>query len=332
MREKKIGCLERLEGVLQQVNPHFHFEGIPIYDGSLYIGGQKPRTELLTMLYDAVSGTLADQSLREIILRDENLVVAKVLARVWEAAWPNMIGRQLLGPQNVVSQDTATLKVIKEPGPVLAEFIGSVGELPEITGEYGYEDLSPVKSGIRSQISKDMIEDAEWDIVERQLARCGKAMANLETKTIVEAMISDAGNSVAAATAGTLAYSDVVACLNLIQADDYNPDTMALHPNQFADLLTDTAIRKALDWGGPAVAPTGRIAQLLGMKLFVSTRVTDTNVLLIDSGEAGVLFIRRDVTPEDYDDPIRDLEGLAFTARWKYKTLAADAIGKITGA
>jgi ppGpp synthetase/RelA/SpoT-type nucleotidyltranferase len=52
----------------------------------------------------------------------------------------------------------------------------------------------------------------------------------------------------------------------------------------------------------------------------------------VDSKHAGLLFIRRDITMEDYEDPIHDLAGVAVTARWRYETLRANAIGKITGA
>jgi hypothetical protein len=71
-----------------------------------------------------------------------------------------------------------------------------------------------------------------------------------------------------------------------------------------------------MDWGGPAVAPTGRIANLLGMRVLVSTKVTSGTALVIDSKHAGALFIRRDVTVEEYEDPVKDLAGVAVTARW----------------
>lgn len=110
------------------------------------------------------------------------------------------------------------------------------------------------------------------------------------------------------------------------------PDVLAIHPSEFADLLKDAAIQKAMDWGGPAVAPSGRIANLLGMRVLVSTKVTSGTALVVDSKHAGVLFIRRDVTVEEYEDPVKDLAGVAVTARWIYDTLRANAIGKVTGA
>ena len=33
---------------------------------------------------------------------------------------------------------------------------------------------------------------------------------------------------------------------------------------------------------------------------------------------------------EEYEDPVKDLAGVAVTARWAYETLRANAIGKIT--
>lgn len=64
--------------------------------------------------------------------------------------------------------------------------------------------------------------------------------------------------------------------------------------------------------------------------MLISTKVTSGTALVIDSKHAGVLFIRRDVTVEEYEDPVKDLAGVAVTARWVYDTLRANAIGKVT--
>ena len=106
---------------------------------------------------------------------------------------------------------------------------------------------------------------------------------------------------------------------------------LAIHPSELADLLKDAAIQKAMDWGGSAVAPSGKIPTLLGLRVLVSTKVTSGTALVVDSKHAGVLFIRRDITAEDYEDPVKDLAGVAVTSRWAYATLRAEAVGKVTG-
>jgi len=286
----------------------------------------KPLTILQAELRQKMAEALKDKRLAELLLSDVSQATAKVLDVVWEAAKPNLIGRELAV---VVAQDLPSLKVPRAKLSKAYE-IAEGAEIPVGTEDYDSVTLTPKKYGVRPLISREMIEDAEWDVIEYQLAEAGRAMADLETEKIILEMISDAGNSVAAGTSGTLAYADVVNILKECMIDEFVPDVLAIHPSEFADLLKDAAIQKAMDWGGPAVAPTGRIANLLGMRVLVSTKVTSGTALVVDSKHAGVLFIRRDVTVEEYEDPVKDLAGVAVTARWIYDTLRANAIGKVT--
>jgi len=287
----------------------------------------KPLSVMQKELRKKMGKAVKSTRLHEILLSDSSQATAKVLDIVWEAAKPNLIGRKLAV---VIAQDAPIIKI---PRATLSKAyeVAEGAEIPVSTEEYDNITLTPKKYGVRPLISREMVEDAEWDVIEYQLAEAGRAMADIETEKIVSQMIIDAGNSVAAATSGTLAYSDVVNIFKECLVDGFTPDTIAIHPTELADLLKDTAIQKAMEWGGQAVAPSGQIATLLGMQVLVSTKVTSGTALIVDSKHAGVLFIRRDITTEEYEDPIKDLAGVAVTSRWAYATLRANAIGKVTG-
>jgi len=287
----------------------------------------KPISQMQTDLYQKVGELIKTNRLHEVLLSDVSQATAKVLDVIWEAAKPNLVGRELAV---VVAQDVPILKVPRAKLSKAYE-VAEGAEIPVGTEDYDSVTLTPKKYGVRPLISREMVEDAEWDIIEYQLAEAGRAMADLETEKIITQMTSDAGNTVAAGTSGTLAYNDVVNILKECLTDNFTPDALAVHPSELADLLKDTAIQKAMEWGGPAVAPSGKVANLLGMKVLVSTKVSSGTALVVDSKHAGVLFIRRDITAEDYEDPVKDLAGVAVTSRRAYATLRTDAIGKITG-
>lgn len=287
----------------------------------------RPITIMQSELRQKIGEALKSNRLHEILLSDASQATAKVLDTVWEAAKPQLIGRELAV---VIAQDAPLIKVPRAKISKAFE-VAEGAEIPVGTEDYDSVTLTPKKYGVRPLISREMVEDTEWDVIEYQLAEAGRAMADLETETIIGQMISDAGNSVAAGTGGTLAYSDVVNIVKECLIDGYTPDAMAIHPSELADLLKDTAIQKAMEWGGEAVAPSGQIARLLGMQVLVSTKITSGTALVVDSKHAGVLFIRRDITAEDYEDPVKDLAGVAITSRWAYTTLRTEAIGKVTG-
>jgi HK97 family phage major capsid protein len=287
----------------------------------------RPITVMQSELRQKIGEALKNNRLHEILLSDASQATAKVLDTVWEAAKPQLIGRELAV---VIAQDAPLIKVPRAKISKAFE-VAEGAEIPVGTEDYDSVTLTPKKYGVRPLISREMVEDAEWDVIEYQLTEAGRAMADLETETIIAQMISDAGNSVGAGTGGTLAYSDVVNIVKECLIDGYTPDAIAIHPSELADLLKDTAIQKAMEWGGEAVAPSGQIARLLGMQVLVSTKVTSGTALVVDSKHAGVLFIRRDITAEDYEDPVKDLAGVAITSRWAYTTLRTEAIGKVTG-
>jgi len=287
----------------------------------------RPITVMQTELRQKIGEALKNNRLHEILLSDASQATAKVLDTVWEAAKPQLIGRELAV---VIAQDAPLIKVPRAKISKAFE-VAEGAEIPVGTEDYDSVTLTPKKYGVRPLISREMVEDAEWDVIEYQLTEAGRAMADLETETIIGQMISDAGNSLGAGTGGTLAYSDVVNIVKECLIDGFTPDAIAIHPSELADLLKDTAIQKAMEWGGEAVAPSGQIARLLGMQVLVSTKVTSGTALVVDSKHAGVLFIRRDITAEDYEDPVKDLAGVAITSRWAYTTLRTEAIGKVTG-
>lgn len=287
----------------------------------------RPIPVMQSELRRKIGEALKNNRLHEILFSDASQATAKVLDTIWEAAKPRLIGRELAV---VIAQDAPLIKVPRAKISQAFE-VAEGAEIPVGTEDYDSVTLTPKKYGVRPLISREMVEDSEWDVIEYQLAEAGRAMADLETEKIISQMISDAGNSVAAGTGGTLSYGDVVNILKECLIDGYTPDALAIHPSELADLLKDTAIQKAMEWGGEAVAPSGQIARLLGMQVLVSTKIPSGTALVVDSKHAGVLFIRRDITAEDYKDPVKDLAGVAVTARWAYATLRADAIGKITG-
>lgn len=287
----------------------------------------RPIAVMQSELREKTGEALKSNRLHEILLSDASQATAKVLDTVWEAAKPQLIGRELVV---VIAQDAPLIEAPRAKISKAFE-VAEGAEIPVGTEDYDSVTLTPKKYGVRPLISREMVEDAEWDVIEYQLAEAGRAMADLETEHIVSQMTSDAGNSVAAGTSGTLAYSDVVNIVKECLIDGYTPDALAIHPSELADLLKDTAIQKAMEWGGEAIALSGQIARLLGMQVLVSTKVTTGTALVVDSKHAGVLFIRRDITAEDYEDPVKDLAGVAVTARWAYTTLRTDAIGKVTG-
>lgn len=95
------------------------------------------------------------------------------------------------------------------------------------------------------RISDILKEDQPmYDWIRLLLNDAGRAIAEYEDAAIRDVLLAGAGNTKSAASAGTLAYNDVIDLLGLEKVDSWHPDevppALVIHPDQEADLLKDT--------------------------------------------------------------------------------------------
>ena len=74
----------------------------------------------------------------------------------------------------------------------------------------------------------------------------------------------------------------------------------------------------------------GLIRKIIGMKVETSTLVPNGTAYAIDDRVAGMMLIRRDVTVEDWSDPIANQYGVKATTRFGLGILRSNAIAKMT--
>ena len=72
------------------------------------------------------------------------------------------------------------------------------------------------------------------------------------------------------------------------------------------------------------------IREILGTKVETSTVVPNGTAYAIDARVAGMMLIRRDVTVEDWSDPVEGQYGVRATTRFGIGILKSNAIAKTT--
>jgi len=274
---------------------------------------------------------IAERTLGEIIYSSDTGAVAKVLDVVFDAATPRLVDRQIC---QVITKDAPSIKVLKGAKAV-AGWIAESGNIPISEEDYSSPvTITAMKSGCRPVISKDAIEDADFDIVERQLREGARAMADFEDNVVVDALTAGVTtNTFAAASAGTLAWADVAKMIGTMEAVDYHPDTLVVNPSEIGDLMKDSNFLNLILYGkqgGVNLEGALPIAYMPGFKVWGDSNQASGTALVLDSKAAAVLFIRRDITMEEYDDVVNDLWHAVFTARWYYGIIDEKAMGTIT--
>ncbi len=304
----------------------------------------KPKTKLTEL-----DGVLKRDDARVLI---PEVLNEQIQTKVQEAR----VGRELV---QTVSMSSDSMAWMEETG-FEAEIVPEGAEVPikHATWEKFY--INVVKTGVRPVITREMIEDAHWDVVRRNLDQAALAMARIEDWMIMDALnagvpngsaialgVGGIGTKVAnhriqmgaAGVGDSLTWRSIAKALTVMRLENYTPDVMLIHPVQMYDLLTMEgdfigATEKAyltLPERVTSAMTNGTIGSIGGMRVVVSANQTAGQVLMFDSSVYAVLAERRPVSIDKYNDVIRQLEGIVLTQRLKPAAIRRDAAVMLTG-
>jgi hypothetical protein len=139
--------------------------------------------------------------------------------------------------------------------------------------------------------------------------------------------------------AGThISVSDLALAVSKIKKQNYFPDTLVIHPTAEAYLLQDSNLAYISFAGQTSSLNQGKVPTLMGLRPY-STSVTDSSnptwddttagsdvtAMVFSKNDLATICMRRDITVEQYDDPIHDLIGISCTMRYGTDVLRENA-------
>ncbi len=269
---------------------------------------------------------------------EPELIKQNLFATIKEASIRVAVGRQItqLIPYtgqgvsgvlewNLADKDSLTVRKVAEGGIV-----------PLDVEAYTKITLTAEKYGARVGITREMIEDANWPLIERNLKEIGRQMSYKEDEIIFDSFADattgfplNADHDIT--SAGTeLGISDITNGMKEIEEQDYHPDTMVLHPTQVNELRQIDTFVEANKVGDRRVFERGWVGRIFGIDSVFSTKLAADTVYIIDKMEAGVLGLRRPLTVEKWSDPLKDLENAVVTQRMVARVVRQRAGVRIT--
>lgn len=285
------------------------------------------------ILERARSNPMVNAVLRQAILSDASGALGKLHDSVVEAAKPALIGRELIWVM------PTTESMVRFPKAKLGKAKKS-SELAE-TWIYGEKySTTDVKANIEiragAEYSKKFFEDATWPVMERQAAEVGRSIAELETERILALYDSISAGDLAGGGvlngSGTLNWAGVVGFWNRLKSENFSAKVLAINPNQAADLWQEDEFIHSFYFGEQVDVARGILGQsYLGMKIAVSTKVTDGTVYAIDTDVASVMLLRRDVITEPFENPRDDRYGVVASERIGLGVLRSKGVARGTG-
>ena len=266
---------------------------------------------------------------------ESELVKQQLYNQVKDAAYAARVGRQLFDFIRL-SAGSALDFVLEDKDSINFTRVGEGATLPVDVEAYTKVSVTPAKYGAQVIMSSEIREDANWDLVRRNLRRMG-TMAGLKEDALIVAAMANGTTGFAAtanhafnSTGTELDIVDIVTAVKRIKENDYYPNVMLIHPTQEAELNQIDTFVEADKVGSRATFEKGFCGRIFGLDVVTSSSCTENKVYILDSREAGVLVARRPLTMKAYDRPDRDSVAVAVTFREAARVLRSAAGCEIT--
>lgn len=199
--------------------------------------------------------------------------------------------------------------------------------------EYTGVNIKPVKYGVAVRITKELLEDAQWNLLEHNIRLAGKRLAENETSLILAAL-AGATNAVTGGAAITIA--NITRAIQYLDDNDYQATSLLVGMEVLNDLRNIDTFVEYQKVGNTEMITKGFQGVLYGLQVMkFSTNAAPSSTYskyayVIDKNQAYAIAEKRPITIENFDLPTFDMSGAAITQRIAVSLLRDYAVCKIT--
>ena len=250
-----------------------------------------------------------------------------------EAAYPEMIGRDII----TVMPTTEPMERFPLDEKAVA-YRYAEGTATRLSGsKNGIADIyTNVLAESSEEWTREFLEDATWNVMNRMVDKVGRALGEEETNRIIALYgnVADADLAGGDALDQEGAVMDWEAVNNLhdaLRAENWRPTVLAVNEKQLHQLLSDDKfIHSQYLQSAQTNLDQATVTSVLGMKVQASTLVPNGTAYALDTRVASVMLLRRDITVEDWEDIKNGKYGVRATTRFGIGVLRSNAIAKLT--
>ena len=239
-----------------------------------------------------------------------------VVEEVEKALIPRQLARQVFGPAQIPGS-SVDVQVVTENSFNVWE-IAEGASIPIGVQTYTNVNIKPRKFGVRPTITREMLEDSQFPLLQLNLKQAGRQLAYNENNLIITAL-DGAGNTVSGGA--TLTVANLVSAIQNVRANSYTPDTMLIGDEAFADLMNIDSFTEADKYGTNEMQMTGFVGKIFGLNVVrfdaatAPTTAYDQRVYVFDSRNSYVIAEKRPVSVQGWDDFVHDISGASVTQR-----------------
>jgi len=261
------------------------------------------------------------------------LIPRKILPTIIEESTKMLVPRELaalfLGPAQIPGSSVEINREIENKMDV--RLIAEGAEVVLDQTEYDNLNVRPLKYGVAIRITREMLEDANFNLLEHNIRVAGRRFAENESDLVIIAL-DLADNTVSGGAAITIA--NITRAIQHLEDADKVATDFIIGFAVLNDLRNIDTFVEANKVGNTEMLQRGFIGTIYGLNVVrVSTQVptmATTSSYVIDRNFAYVIVEKRPITVENFDLPTYDQQGAVLTQRIDVQPLRTNAIAKIT--
>jgi len=255
------------------------------------------------------------------------LIMEPLIEEVDKTLLPRELAAMTFGPGQIQG---STFNVnLETPNTMDVRETGEGAEIALDAGDYSNIEFVPIKYGVAIRITREMMEDAQFELLNRQIKLAGKRFAEKESELILTAL-----DGAGATTSGgaQITIANITESMQDLEDNDFTPTDLIVGNEVLNDLRNIDTFVEANKVGNTDMLQRGFLGNIYGMNVVrFSTQVgTATTAYVLDRTQAYGLAIKRDITVENFDLPTYDMQGAAITWRFDVKLLRSNAVSRIT--
>lgn len=214
--------------------------------------------------------------------------------------------------------------------------VGEGAEVPTDQSEYTSTNARPIKYGMAVRITRELLEDAKWNLLERNVRRAGKRLAENETNLVITAL--DGAANTQAQSGAAITIADITRAMQYVEDADYTPTTIFIGMEVLQDLRNIDTFVEANKVGNTEMLAKGFLGNIYGLNVIkFSTNAAPTTTYtkyayVVDKDEAYAIVEKRTVSVENFELPLYDMSAAVITQRIAVVLLRSSAVCKITTA
>jgi len=220
------------------------------------------------------------------------------------------------------------------PNEMNVRIVAEGAEIPIDQSAYETFNMKPVKWGVALRITREMLEDSKWNMLQHSLKVSGNRFAENETTLILENALDNANSTVTGGAAITIA--NITRAIQYLDDEDYTGTTLFIGMEVLNDLRNIDTFVEANKVGNTDMLQRGFLGTIYGLNVIkFSTNAAPSSTYskyayVTDRMHAYVIAEKRPVTVENFEMPVYDMSASSITQRIKVRQLRAKAIAKIT--